>query len=227
VNASNRRAQQAHDHELSEDEKASKRHGTLYYAPRWDYQPSGELRLHLTRADSSYVRRTWKDGVRLKLEDQVKTVLLALLDESLAIKAERERQRLAEIERRRQEKLEMEQSARRAANGELVHALEAQAGAWWRARFLRSYVRALRRALGTERLMAKRQTETVDFLEWAGHYLDQLDPLCASPHDEDLKAERPGYYTPPETKLNEVLAAIQEQSLTRHPKLGVSAATDS
>ena len=104
------------DHELTEDEKTQKRRGSLYYAPRWDYHPSRELRLHLTRADSTYVRRTWKDGVRLKLEDQAKTVLLALLDESLTIKAEREEQRLAEIERRRREKLEAEQSARRTAN---------------------------------------------------------------------------------------------------------------
>jgi len=158
--------------------------------------------------------------VRLKLEDQAKTVLLALLDESLAIKAEREQQRLAEIERRRREKLEAEQSARRTANTNLVHELEAQAGAWWRARFLRSYVRALQRALGSERLTAKRQTETVDFLEWARHYIDQLDPLCPSPHDPDMKSERPNYYTPPETKLNDVLARLLGQRWEEAFKLG-------
>jgi hypothetical protein len=169
------------EHVLTDDEKARKRRGVLFYSPRWDHRPSGELRLHLTRADSTYVRRTWKDGARLKLEDQVKTVLLALLDEALAMKAERERQRLAEIERRRQENLEMEQSARRAANAKLVQALETQAGAWLRARFLRSYLRALRRAVGNATLETERQGHTIDFIQWAQHYVDQLDPLRATP----------------------------------------------
>jgi hypothetical protein len=143
----------------------------------------------------------------------VKAALLALLDEALAIKAERERKRLEDIERRRLEKLEMEQSERRAANAKLMHELEAQAGAWWRARFLRSYLRALQRGLGSERLTAKRQPETVDFLDWARHYVDQLDPLSTTPHDRDMKSEQPDYYTPPETKLNEVLARLLGQRL--------------
>jgi hypothetical protein len=163
------------EHELTDDEKAEKRRGSYFYAPRWDYLASGELRLHMARAESTYVRKTWKDGRRLRLEDQAKTVLLALLDEAIEFKAARERQRLAEIERRRRERLEMEQSARREANTKLVHELEAQAGAWYRARFLRSYLRVLQRTLGSERLTAKRQTETIDFLDWARHYIDQLD----------------------------------------------------
>ena len=113
-------------------------------------------------------------------------MLLALLEEAFSIKTERERQRLAEIERRRQEELRWEQSKRRSANETLIHELEAQAGAWLRARFLRSYLRALRRTVekeGLQGLVAKRQEETVDFLAWAQHYVDQLDPLCMTPHD--------------------------------------------
>jgi hypothetical protein len=154
------------------------------------------------------VRKTWKDGSRLKLEQQVKAVLLVLLDEALSIKAKREEERLAEIERRRQEELRWEQSQRRTANATLIHELEAQAGAWLRARFLRSYLRALRRALdrdGTKGLVAKRQEETVDFLAWAQHYVDQLDPLCATPHDADFEDDRAGYYSPVDKEVNEML----------------------
>jgi hypothetical protein len=210
------------DYELTEDEKAQKRRGQYVYTPRWDYVPTSELRLYLTRVNSNYATRTWKNGVRLKLEDQTRAVLLALFDESVAIKEERERARLAEIERRRQEQLEWEASERREANAKLVHELEAQAGAWARARFLRSYVRALQRTLGDERLTAKRQTETIDFLDWAAHYTDQLDPLCATPHDPDMKSERPGYYTPPETKLDEVLSRLLGQRWERAFKIGAS-----
>ena len=31
--------------------------------------------------------------------------------------------------------------------------------------------------------------ESVDFLSWAEHYLDQLDPLSQTPRDEDLEDE--------------------------------------
>jgi hypothetical protein len=71
------------EHELTEDEKARKRRGEYVYPPRWDYVPTGELRLHLMHANSTYVRKTWKDGSRLKLEHQPKAVLSALLDEAL------------------------------------------------------------------------------------------------------------------------------------------------
>jgi hypothetical protein len=57
-------------------------------------------------------------------------VLLALLDESLAIKAGREQRRLAEIERRRREKLEADQFARRTASPKLMRKLDAQGSGW-------------------------------------------------------------------------------------------------
>jgi hypothetical protein len=148
--------------------------------------------------------------------------LLALLDEATSIKADREKRRLAEIERRRQEELRRQISQRRAANAKLVHELEAQAGAWLRARFLRSYPRALRRAVGDVTLQAKRQDETVDFLEWAKYYIDQLDPLCPAPHDPDMMADRPGYYSPPETKVNELLGRLLGQSWEDAFKIGTS-----
>jgi hypothetical protein len=196
------------DHELTDSEKARRRRGESIYPPRWDHVPTGELRLYVTRANSTHPARTWKDGARLKLEEQTKSVLLALLEIALSIKIERERQRLAEIGRRRQEKLEWEQTERRTANATLIHELEAQAGGWLRARFLRSYLRALRRTVereGLQGLVAKRQEETVDFLAWAQHYVDQLDPLCTTPHDADFEAERPGYYMSADKQVHETL----------------------
>lgn len=135
-------------------------------------------------------------------------VLLGLLDEALRIKSRREEERVAEIERQRVAKLRCEQSERRAANAKLVHELEAQAGAWLRARFLRSYLRALRRAAGTRRIEAQRRGETIDFLAWARHYVDQLDPLSCTPHDTDLKADRPAYYAPDDSKWKDSLKRL-------------------
>jgi len=183
------------DHVPTEAENAKRRRGDYVYAPRWDYLMTGELRVYLSEGDSSYARKTWKDGARKRIEDDIKAILVAMADEAFRIKADREQQRLWEIERRRQEELELQLANRRAANAKLIHELEAQAGAWFRARLLRSYIRAMRRAVGDVRLEARLQESPVDFIAWADHYVDQLNPLKKTPHDPDLEEERPMYRT--------------------------------
>ena len=159
------------------------------FTPRWDLVPSGELRLHLLRADSSHSIQTWKDAPKRPLEQQINAILLGFLEEALQIKFRRDEQRRREEEDRRQAAIRYRQSQRRAANAKLVHELEIQAGAWYRARILRSYLRALRRATGAQAIPAQLDGSSVDFLSWAEHYLDQLDPLTRIPHDDDLTDE--------------------------------------
>jgi hypothetical protein len=103
-------------------------------------------------------------------------------------KIERER-----IERERQERLRKERAERRAANTELIHELERQAGAWQRARLLRRYLRAAKRAVGSDGYWVKTNDREVEFLSWAEHYLNQLDPLHAEARDPDLQHERSPY----------------------------------
>jgi hypothetical protein len=55
---------------------------------------------------------------------------------------------------------------------------------------LRRYVRAARRALGAESITLDLDGKPIDFLAWAEHYIDQLDPLSATDHDSDLTPER-------------------------------------
>jgi hypothetical protein len=224
------------DHELTDDEKARKRRGEYIYPPRWDYFPTGELRVYLMHANSSYAVRTWKDGARLKLEDQVKTILLAFVDEAASIKARREERRLAELERQRAEKLRWEQSERRSANETLIQQLETQVGAWLRARLFRAYIRALGNAIkkaGIRGLTAKRQDATIDFLRWAQQYVDQLDPLRTTPHEPDFEPERSGYFGSTDKEVNETLHRLlgncwHEAFKISPPSLeGSVAATDS
>jgi hypothetical protein len=179
------------DHFLTEYEKEQSRRGRLCFPPRWDLVPTGELRLHLLHTNSTSAIRTWKDSAKRPLEEQINAVLLGFLKEALDIKDRREELRRAEFERRRREELEWRQTERRSANAELIHELEAQAGAWLCARFLRSYLRALKRTLGEQRVEASLEKQPVDFLAWAAHYVDQLDPLSPTPHDADLMDENP------------------------------------
>jgi len=151
--------------------------------------PSGELRLHLLRANSNHPFQTWTDSAKRPLEDRISATLLAFLDEAIDIKARREEHRLAEIENRRKEELRWRQSQRRSSNAKLIHQLEAQAGAWHRAQLLKSYLRALKQAIGGRTVEAKLDEKTVDFLLWAEHYANQLDPLSTTPHEPDLMDE--------------------------------------
>jgi len=182
------------DHVLTDYEKEQSRRGGLCFPPRWDLVPTGELRLHLLHTSSNLAVKTWKDSAKRPLEEQINAVLLAFLEEALRIKARSEEQRRAEIERRRREDLEWRQTERRSANAELIRALETQAGAWMRARLFRSYLRALKGTLGDQMVEASLNKLPVDFLAWATHYVDQLDPLSPAPHDADLMDESPRTY---------------------------------
>ena len=177
------------DHVLTAEEKATLRRWPQSFTPRWDLVPCGELRLHLMHADADHTFRTWKDTPKRPLEQQLHAILRGFLDEALQIKTRREERRRSEEEHRRQEAIRYRQSQRRAANTKLVHELETQSGAWYRARILRTYLRALRRATGAHRPPTSLGGMSVDFLSWAEHYVDQLDPLSPTPHDEDLKDE--------------------------------------
>jgi hypothetical protein len=210
------------DHVLTDDEKQRKRRGEYVYAPRWDLVPTGDLRIHVMRPNVSYTQRTWKDSARSRLEEQIRSVLTGLLDEAIRVKADRERDRLAEIERRRQDELRWQLAQRRDANAKLIRELEAQAGAWFRARLLRSYLRAQHRALGETKLQATRQGVAIDFLEWAQHYVDQLDPLSRRPHDTDMKEDRSSYGSGPE-KLQQTLARLLGRDWQEAWKMGKTA----
>jgi hypothetical protein len=98
-----------------------------------------------------------------------------------AIQAER-----AEDERRRRQweeegRQRKERQERRAAHAKLISDLERQAGAWHRSRILRRYIQAARRALGAGRVQVPFRDQSIDFLDWATAYVDQIDPLSASP----------------------------------------------
>ncbi|MGH8175258.1 MAG: hypothetical protein ACREV5_03225 [Steroidobacter sp.] len=210
------------DHVLTEDEKQRKKRGEYVYAPRWDLLPTGDLRLHVMRSKASYTVRTWKDSARNRLEDQIRPILADLLDQAIRMKTDRERERLAEIERQRKEELRWQLAQQRDANAKLIRELEAQAGAWLRARLLRSYLRAQRRALGETKLQATRQGVAIDFLEWAQHYVDQLDPLSHTPHDTEMKEDRSSYGYGPE-KVQQTLSRLLGRDWQEAWKMGKTA----
>jgi hypothetical protein len=214
------------DHVPTDQEKADIKRGHHVWMRRYDYTPSGELRLHLSAADHHWTYKTWKDGRKKPLETQLPKIMTGLLDQALKIKehrAEAERREIAQQEYGRQREIIRQ---RRAANQALIHELERQAGAWHRAEFLRRYLRAARVALGDRTLTVDRQGQPIDFLTWAEHYVNQLDPLHADPHDDDFAHERSFQYGSEDKRLREELERLSGHTWEQ-VVIGADAPTDS
>lgn len=127
--------------------------------------------------------------------------------QQLAVRAVREKAEVEAAERKREEqkRLEHELSIRRENNAKLIAELERQAGAWFRAKFLQRYLRALRRAAGEGRLQGMLGDEKVDFLLWAEQYVSQLDPLPKTPRNPDQQCGRSPYWRSDEEALKKQL----------------------
>lgn len=174
------------NHVPTADEIRRQQRESWFHPPPWDFNWSGDLRLHAHEPASGSVDRTWKDGKRRRLEDQIREILNGLYDLALRAKTRRVEHERRERERREEERLEWERSKRRDIELKLIQELERQAGAWYRARLLHRYIRAARRVLGEQHIEAKRGDETVDFFAWAHGYVDQLDPLHPTVRNDDL-----------------------------------------
>ena len=110
--------------------------------------------------------------------------------------------RTSERVAKRAERLRQELAARREAHQTLILELERQAGAWSRAQFLRRYLRAARRALGDRPHTVDLDGTPTDFLSWAEHYVNQLDPLTSNRTISILMHEtpHPSYYGNPKDR---------------------------
>jgi hypothetical protein len=174
----------------SADTKNPRSHPNQYFPSRAVYEPTGRLCVSCISPHSYGDRRgSWYDRGNRRIEDKILEILWffqqlatkTLLSQAEAAKAARLRQ---ERERR-----ELELSIRRGHHAKLVEELESQAGAWFRAAMLRRYLRALRRVAGEGRLQSTLGDEKVDFLLWAEKYVDQLDPLHATPRIPEMMPE--------------------------------------
>jgi hypothetical protein len=221
-----RRAQKPHV--PTEDEIRRRKRGEYVYAPTFDHTSTGELRLHLTDLDGRDFA-TFKDGIRKKLEDQISAALNALIERSQHEKRWREQRRLSELAERQRQELAWKQSQRRDLQGKFVAELERQTGAWARARLFRRYLRAARRALASgETLTVSIDGTSVDFLDWAERYVDQMDPLTQAPRNPDLQPNDSHYYRAEEEAFNASIRRLLGQSWPESLKLAIpSDATES
>lgn len=163
-------------HKLTPAEKAEQKRAMLFYAPKHDHHPSGELTLGIT---------TWCDGIRCKWSDSnrqrlehclnafvVSLIRAAVQKQARELERERERQRREEERRQyeEQERLRQEEAAR-------LQALEQEVANWQRARQIRAYVEAVRQTEEQRGGGVEAGGEMDRWFVWALQQAAKIDPV--------------------------------------------------
>jgi hypothetical protein len=175
--------------EPTSTELAREKREYSYHVPRKTYVPTGNLRvvrLDTYRTFGAATRLTWDDRGNTRVEERLPDILVGFYELALSIKARRAEDERQERARREAERRREELEARQDANAALIKQLETDAGAWHRARILRRYIRAARKAVGANAIQARFRDQRVDYLDWAEAYVNQLDPLTSRPRSQEF-----------------------------------------
>ena len=147
--------------------------------PKWDYVPSGQLRLKIDERVGRSARKIWSDGERARLERQLNHVIVGLVviaDAKRAWQQKREREETArrEAERRRA----LAEQARREEE-ERRRVLERQADSWAKSQRLRAFIDEVERRANAKGVSVAADRELGAWIAWARQHADRLDPLRA------------------------------------------------
>ena len=151
------------------------------FGPKWDYAPSGQLRLKIDEWVSGSARKTWSDGQRARLERQLNSVvagLVVIADVKRAWEQEREREEAARREAERQRAL-AEQARREEEERRSV--LERQAESWAKSQRLRGFIDEVERRANAKGVSIVPGSELGAWIAWAREHADRLDPLARDP----------------------------------------------
>ena len=167
-----------------------------YRAARKTHVPTGNLRvvrLDTYRTFGAATRLTWYDRRSTRVENQLPNILAGFYELAPPLRRGAPRMNVKSVFAAKLSAAVEELEARQDANAALIKQLETDAGAWHRARHLRRYIRAARKALGSTAIRARFRDQHVDYLDWAEAYVDQLDPLTSQSRSLEF-SKRNGYF---------------------------------
>lgn len=148
------------------------------FGPKWDYAPSGQLRLKIDEWVGGSARKIWSDSERAPLEGQLNNVvagLVVIADAKRAWRQERERE---EAERKEAERRRALADQARREEEERRRVLEQQAESWAKSRQLRAFIDEIERRANTKGMSIAPESELGAWIAWARQHADRLDPLA-------------------------------------------------
>lgn len=166
------------DHVLTDSEKKHiERYGSISYAPKWDYEPTGVLSLKIDSWAARGIRKKWNDSKSKGVEDHLKDFLINLV--TIADLEKKRRLEIEERKRRWQEELDAREALerRRQEEQKRLQDLENQALRWAKAAQLRSYITEVEKKASGSDLPTEEQERLASWLRWARGHADRIDPL--------------------------------------------------
>lgn len=158
------------EHVPTPQEERKKARGEYFRKIRWDYHPTGKLRVRIKEYGNGF-RKSWSDTPRHRVEERLETVI-----KEIGLYAARKLARHRESERKAREKEAIrchlaEFQAQRDAAKRRIAQLETDAGAWQKSQLVRAFVEATRLA----------EIHDEEWIRWALAYANHIDPLRTTP----------------------------------------------
>jgi len=170
-------------HMPTEQDAARRKRECWWSPPKWDYRPSGMLRISLLCGETTSARRNWSDGRSKRVEDCLGDVVLGLgtLVASIKkVKAERQRWREEYEAKQRQREKERREHEEFLRKGEVIRKA---AQALQESQLVRSLVVCLGNSRRLHELDIESLRRMQGLLAWCTESADRIDPTC---HPEDL-----------------------------------------
>jgi hypothetical protein len=174
-------------HLLTPDEQRRKKQFGSVYAPAHDMVPTGRLCLEFRTQGGWMVLAQRQDGERVKLENSLKDLIVAVLRKVDAeLQAVRDRERKAEVQReaeaRQRQEAQREKELALAAEQEKarVQALLAEVKRWRDSQEIRAYLDEVRRVIAARGQVIEPGSKLAHWMDWAGSLAHTLDPLRPS-----------------------------------------------
>ena len=164
---------------LHRTEREDKEPDWPWRSRRWDYEPTGRLRIELVDVRGhSAGRKQWSDGKRQRLDDLLASVLRGVYDAAQASKRWREEVERWRRERKEAERRRREEQERRAAEQARRKDLEVQANQWKQSQTLAAYLDEVERQAAQRTLSPQEQQAYDAWITWARDYARRLNPLA-------------------------------------------------
>ncbi len=165
-------------HTPTEQEAARHKRDYWWSPPKWDYQPTGLLRICLLNGETTGARRTWSERKERSLESQLGAIVLGIgtLVESIKkVKAERQRwhdEWEAKERRRQEERRQQEEFTRKA------EVIRKAAQALHESQLVRKLAVCLGNSAHLRELPFESFQQMQGILEWCSEYANRIDPTC-------------------------------------------------
>jgi hypothetical protein len=165
-------------HTPSKEDIDRKKKDYWWSAPKWDYTPTGLLRISLLSGETTSTRKNWSDGKKHRLEEYLGEVIVGvgvLVQAINKVKADRKRWRQefeAEQKRRREE---AERAREIARKGEVI---VKAAQALHQSQLVRRLAARVGNSVHFDKLDNESQSQMRALLAWCSEYANRIDPTC-------------------------------------------------